>query len=203
MTTSRLVLGGTVAALCIAACGQRDQSRVATLNASADRPESYLPSDLAGRSDSALLVRHDSLMDTDEDAQPDTLPSLPPGMTLDMVRDGDRLFRNKGGCVNCHGSEAQGLPARGKTLTAGLAFVPAHDWRAVDSVVSVGIPDAYTRSPIAMPPRGEHSDLSAREIREVSAYVWAISSVKGEPWTGGHLSHAPHDPRASARTSIP
>jgi hypothetical protein len=33
--------------------------------------------------------------------------------------------------------------------------------------------------------------------------VWAISQVKGEPWPGGHALHAPHDWRASARTSIP
>jgi mono/diheme cytochrome c family protein len=185
------------------ACGRRDQDRVASLTEESDRPERYLPADLAGRSDSAALVRHDSLMDTDEEGQPDTLPPLPPGMSFDMIRAGDQIFRTKGGCFNCHGSEAQGLPARGKTLTAGLSFIPAHDWRAIDSVVSVGIPDAITRSPIAMPPRGQRGDLTAEEIRTVAAYVWAISSVKGEPWPGGHVSHAVHDPRASARTSIP
>jgi mono/diheme cytochrome c family protein len=124
-------------------------------------------------------------------------------MTTDMIRDGDRLFHGKGGCVNCHGSEAQGLAARGKTLTANLVFIPVGDWNANDSVIAVGMPDGRTRSPIAMPARGQHSDLDAREMRATAAYIWAISQARGEPWTGGHELHQSHDWRASARTSIP
>lgn len=188
---------------CTAACAHTDEDRVSELKASNDRPEQFLASDLAARSDSGVLARRDTLMDTDEEAQPDSLPPLPFGMTLQMIRDGDHLYRGKGGCVNCHGSEAQGLPARGKTLTAGLHFLPAGDWRGVDSIISVGLPDAVTRSPVAMPPRGQRGNLSLEEIHEIGAYVWAISSVKGEPWPGGHVAHEPHDPRASSRTSIP
>jgi cytochrome c5 len=187
----------------LVSCAHSDDDREAVVKATSDTPEQFLPGDLAARSDSNVLARRDTLMDTDEEAQPDSLPPLPFGMTLDMIRDGDRIYRGKGGCVNCHGSEAQGLPARGKTLTAGLHFLPAGDWRGVDSLVAVGLPDAMTRSPVAMPPRGQHGDLSVAEIRDVAAYVWAISSVRGEPWPGGHVAHAPHDPRASARTSIP
>jgi hypothetical protein len=168
-----------------------------------DAPERYLPGDLASRPDSAKLTLSRHVFDTDEEAQPDTLPPLADGMTLDMIRDGDRLFHGKGGCVNCHGSEAQGLAARGKTLTAGVSFVPPGDWNALDSLISVGMPDRQTRSPIAMPPRGQHEDLDAGEIRTIAAYVWAISQTRGEPWPGGHVLHAPHDWRASARTSIP
>ena len=145
-----------------AACAHTDEDRVEALKASSDRPEQFLPADLASRGDSNVLARHDTLMDTDEEAQPDSLPPLPFGMTLQMIRDGDRLFRGKGGCVNCHGSEAQGLPARGKTLTAGLHFLPAGDWRGVDSIIAVGLPDAVTRSPVAMPPRGQHGNLEPR-----------------------------------------
>jgi cytochrome c5 len=187
----------------VSGCGRRDQNRIAAVTEASDRPEALLPGDLATRSDSALLVRHDSLIDTDEEAQPDTLGALPPGVTLDLIREGDQIFHNAGGCENCHGTEAQGLPARGKTLTAGVSFIPPNDWNAIDSVINVGIPDAITRSPIAMPPRGQHSDLSAADIRAVASYVWAISTTKGEPWTGGHVAHAHHDSLASARTSIP
>jgi len=169
----------------------------------ADAPERYLPTDLASRPDSASLTLTPQFFDTDEEAQPDTLPPLPYGMTIEMIRDGDRLFHAKGGCVNCHGSEAQGLAARGKTLTAGLAFVPPGDWNALDSLISVGMPDKQTRSPIAMPPRGQHENLDATEVRTIAAYIWAISQTRGEPWTGGHRLHAAHDWQASARTSIP
>ncbi|MES2123374.1 MAG: c-type cytochrome [Gemmatimonadota bacterium] len=185
------------------ACSEPDAQRLASLKAEDARPEALLPGDLAGRPDSALLARTDTLMDTDEEAQPDSLPALPFGLTLEMIRAGDALFHGAGGCFNCHGSEAQGLPARGKTITAGLHFVSAGDWRGVDSIISVGIPDAGTRSPVAMPPRGQHGDLDASQIQALSAYVWGISSARGEPWPGGHVSHARHDPRASARTSIP
>jgi mono/diheme cytochrome c family protein len=168
-----------------------------------DAPEHYIPDDIDTRPDSAKLVLAGKFFDTDEEAQPDSLPTLAYGMTLETIRDGDRIFHGKGGCVNCHGSEAQGLAARGKTLTAGLAFVPAGEWNALDSLISVGMRDGQTRSPIAMPPRGQDENLSADEVRSVAAYVWAISQTRGEPWPGGHAAHAPHDWRASARTSIP
>lgn len=185
------------------AAPRENPDRVQQVTREADAPERFLPADLAARPDSAQLVVGATGFDTDEDAQPDTLPTLPAGMTLDLLREGDRAFHGAGGCVNCHGSEAQGLAARGKTLTAGVAFVPPGDWNALDSLISVGMPDRQTRSPIAMPPRGQHEDLNADEIRAIAAYVWAISQTRGEPWPGGHASHAPHDPRASARTSIP
>lgn len=168
-----------------------------------DRPERFLPSDLEERPDTIRLRNPARVFDTDEDGQPDTLPALPYGMTLEMVRAGDEIFHGRGGCFNCHGSEAQGLPARGKTLTAGLHFIPPGDWDAIDSLVMVGMKDAQTRSPVSMPPRGQLSDLTAQEVREVTAYVWAISQVRGEPWTGGHRIHAVHDYRASSRSSIP
>jgi mono/diheme cytochrome c family protein len=184
------------------AAPRENGDRVQEVSREADAPERFLPGDLASRPDSAQLASGGGF-DTDEEPQPDTLPTLPAGMSLDMLRDGDRLFHGAGGCVSCHGSEAQGLPARGKTLTAGVAFVPPGDWNAIDSLISVGMPDRQTRSPIAMPPRGQHEDLDAEEIRAIAAYVWAVSQTRGEPWPGGHAVHASHDPRASARTSIP
>jgi mono/diheme cytochrome c family protein len=197
------------AALCgaalLAGCkvSRTNPDRAEEVSREEDAPERYLPGDLASRPDSAKLTLSRHVLDTDEEAQPDTLPPLADGMTIDMIRDGDRLFHGKGGCVSCHGSEAQGLAARGKTLTAGVAFVPPGDWKALDSLISAGMPDKRTRSPIAMPPRGQHENLDAGEIRDVAAYVWAISQTRGEPWPGGHALHAPHDWRASARTSIP
>ncbi len=189
----------------VAACSPASSNpdRAQQLSREEVAPEKYLPADLDSRPDSGKLVSASRTFDTDEEAQPDTLPALAPGMTLDAIRRGDGLFHGKGGCVNCHGTEAQGLPARGKALTTGLAFVPSGDWNALDSTIAVGMPDRQTRSPIAMPARGQHGDLDAGETRALAAYVWAISQTRGEPWPGGHTSHASHDWRASARTSIP
>lgn len=197
-------LGFAAAALAAGACTRaRSTDRETAFGREEDAPEHYLPGDLDARPDTLRLRNPAKVFDTDEDAQPDTLPALPYGMTLDDIRRGDDLFHGKGGCLNCHGSEAQGLPARGKTLTTGVSFIPPGDWDAIDSLVMVGMKDAQTRSPVSMPPRGQHSDLDAREVRDVSAYVWAISQVKGEPWAGGHGIHAVHDDRASARSAIP
>lgn len=139
---------------------------------------------------------------TNEDLQPATLPPLPPGMTTDMLVEGDRLFHGRGGCFACHGAEAQGLPAAGDGITSALSYA-RHEWKSIDSLITAGIPDMLTRSPIAMPARGARGDLSADEIQRLAAYVWAISAVKGEPWPGGHSSHAALVPPGSTQGTAP
>jgi mono/diheme cytochrome c family protein len=191
--------------VCATACAapKTNPDRAQMVEREPDPPEQLIVDDIDHRPDSAQLTLAGRYFDTDEEAQSDSLPELAFGMTLDQIRDGDRLFHGKGGCIDCHGSEAQGLPARGKTLTAGLQFLAKGDWNGIDSLIAVGMPDRQTRSPIAMPPRGQHTDLDAEEMRTIAAYVWAISQTKGEPWPGGHSMHAPHDWRASSRSSIP
>lgn len=137
------------------------------------------------RKDAGKAAGH---IDTNEDLQPKVLPPLPAGMTLDMIRAGDHLFHSKGGCFVCHGTEGQGMPAAGDAITNSLSYVQ-HDWGDIEKLIDNGLPDAYTRSPIAMPPRGARSNLTDDEARRVAAYVWAISAVRGEPWPGGHASH--------------
>jgi mono/diheme cytochrome c family protein len=126
--------------------------------------------------------------DTDEDAQPRTLPKLPAGMTTQMIVQGDSIFHGKGGCVTCHGADATGMPNAGSGLTRGTSFVPT-EWQPIEMGIMAGIPEAVTRSGIAMPPRGAQSNLTPDEVRLVAAYVWAIASVRDEPWPGGHRTH--------------
>ena len=130
---------------------------------------------------------------TNEEGQPPRLPPLPAGITLDAIRAGDSLFHGKGHCFACHGADATGLPDAGSALTMGLNFVPT-EWEPIDSLIAVGIPEAVARSAIRMPPRGGKSDLTPDEIREIAAYVWAISQTRGEPWPGGHATHAASAP---------
>ena len=127
-------------------------------------------------------------IDTNEDGQPSKLPSLSSGMTVNMMVQGDSLFRGKGGCVTCHGQEANGMPNMGSSLTSGLLFIPP-EWKAIDSLIQAGIPEPVTRTTIAMPPKGARSDLTPDETRLIAAYVWAISQTKDEPWPGGHRTH--------------
>ncbi|CAN5895871.1 hypothetical protein BH11GEM2_BH11GEM2_07690 [soil metagenome] len=195
---------GVVALL--GACGSKERDtheRPQVVDREERAPENFLPSDLASRRDSALLRNPTHTFDLDDSSQPDTLPTLPPDVTLEQIREGDVLFHGRAGCVNCHGSEAQGLAARGSSLTAGLHSIPNGDLRGIDSIIVNGIPDAETRSPIAMPPRGQRSNLTVAETHDLASYVWALANARGEPWAGGHPLHAPHDMNASARTAIP
>jgi hypothetical protein len=136
------------------------------------------------------------LSKTNEDGQPTRMPPLPPGVTLYLIRAGDGVFHGKGHCFACHGADGEGLPNAGSALTIGLNFVPI-EWWAIDSVIMLGIPEAVTRSAIAMPPRGGKSDLDTDELQAVAAYVWAISQVRGEPWPGGHRTHVDLVPAAA------
>jgi mono/diheme cytochrome c family protein len=126
---------------------------------------------------------------THDDLQPAQLPPLPPGMTTDIIAQGDAIYHGKGNCFACHGVEAEGLPAAGDALTVSLNWAQ-YNWNSIDSLIEHGIPQQLTRSPIQMPPRGGKSNLTADETRRVAAYVWAISQTRGEPWPGGHTSHA-------------
>ena len=125
---------------------------------------------------------------TNEDLQPLQLPPLPTGLTVADLVEGDRIFHSTGGCFACHGADGEGLPAAGAAITTGLAYVQL-DVPSIAKLITDGLPDAYTRSPIAMPPRGARGTLSPREIELVADYVWAIAQVRGEPWPGGHASH--------------
>jgi mono/diheme cytochrome c family protein len=116
------------------------------------------------------------------------LPTLPQGVTLDMIRAGDSLYRGKGGCVTCHGDDAFGMANAGSGLTMGLNFIPGQI-TDIDSVITAGIPENLTRSSVAMPPRGVGGNLTPEESHHIAAYVWAIARVHAEPWPGGHRTH--------------
>ncbi len=202
-----LIRYAALAALaCASACTvrERDTHETPSQVELRDRaPELYVPSNLAQRPDTALLRNMRHAFDTDDELQPDTLPTLPDGVTLADVRNGDDLFHGTGGCRNCHGSEATGLAGRGSSLTAGLHLIPSSDLRGIDSIIVNGIADAETRSPIAMPPRGQHGNLTTIETHALATYVWALANARDEPWPGGHPQHGIHDINSSARTDIP
>jgi len=135
---------------------------------------------------------------THDDLQPGQLPTLPKGMTIETIVQGDSIFHGKGNCFACHGVEAEGAPAAGDALTVGLNYAQP-EWRSIDSLIDSGIPQPLTRSPIQMPPRGGKSNLSDDEVKRVAAYVWAIAQTRGEPWPGGHTSHVGMVPAGAAK----
>lgn len=85
-------------------------------------------------------------------------------------------------------TERDGTPRQGLRGEPRLHFVPV-EWSAIDTLVTTGLPEPGTRTTIAMPPRGAGSNLTPEQIRQVSAYVWAIAQTYDEPWPGGHRTH--------------
>jgi len=144
--------------------------------------------DLVAQVDSTALRLDSLVIAVGDDSQPAHLPPLPPGMHLADIVAGDSVFHGKGHCFACHGAEAQGLPEAGNGITRGITDRPVV-WASLDSLITAGIPNAQTISPISMPPRGGRSDLTPSEVAAVAAYVWAITQTRGEPWPGGHRSH--------------
>jgi hypothetical protein len=95
-----------------------------------DAPEHYIPDDIDTRPDSAKLVLAGKFFDTDEEAQPDSLPTLAYGMTLETIRDGDRIFHGKGGGAWKDTHRGPGVRAGGRVERAGLADQRRHAGRA-------------------------------------------------------------------------
>lgn len=137
------------------------------------------------------VPRHPTqLSRTDEDGQPDTLPTLPRGMSVAHLRAGDAVYHGKGGCASCHGADATGVAGKGSSLTAGLNYIPKpYSWSGLDSLERHGIMESITRSNVKCPARGVRGTLTDAEVNRVAAYVWAIAQTRGEPWPGGHGRH--------------
>jgi len=97
------------------------------------------------------------------------LDSLPPGVTMQMVEQGQALFRSQGQCYTCHGETAEGDV--GPNLTDGDWLQEKGSYLSIVEVVMSGIPEARSATGTAMPPRGD-SDITDIEVQSVAAYVW-------------------------------
>lgn len=104
--------------------------------------------------------------------RPQASDSLPPGVTMDMVRRGKRIFEEEGLCYSCHGPEAGGLV--GPDLTSPGWWYAEGSYLAILRQIVVGVPEAQSLSGVAMPPRGG-SDISDEDVQAVAAYVWRVS----------------------------
>jgi glucose/arabinose dehydrogenase/mono/diheme cytochrome c family protein len=99
---------------------------------------------------------------------------VPPGATRDAVMDGERIFLGAGGaaCVGCHGSDGKGTSV-GPDLTAPHWIWGDGSLASITKIITEGVskPKKFTS---VMPPKGGAA-LSAQQVADVAAYVWAIS----------------------------
>lgn len=105
-------------------------------------------------------------------SHPEAGDSLPSGVTPEMVQRGEQVFLGPGGCALCHGTDATGL--LGPDLTDDEWFDAKGSYLTIGRIVARGVPQAESTRGVEMPPRGG-SDISAREIERVAAYVWYMS----------------------------
>lgn len=98
---------------------------------------------------------------------------LPDGVTLDMVQQGRQVFETTT-CFTCHGMDASG--------TALAPSLRDQDWLnsdgsydAIVNIVRTGVPQPV-QHPAPMPPMGGGAgSLTDDQVRNVAAYVYAIS----------------------------
>lgn len=100
---------------------------------------------------------------------------VPPGATRQMLEAGDRIYHGQvasATCAGCHGTDAQGTQL-GPNLRSRSWLWSNGSLAGIEKTIRDGVakPKNY-RNP--MPPMGG-SQLTRRQVREVAAYVWALS----------------------------
>ncbi|HEX2167260.1 MAG TPA: cytochrome c [Longimicrobiales bacterium] len=96
---------------------------------------------------------------------------LPEGVTREMVAQGEQIF-NQQICFSCHGVSGAGSPL-GPVLADEEWLNTDGSYDGIMNIVRTGVPEPVEH-PGPMPAMGG-IQLSDEQIRQVSAYVYAIS----------------------------
>lgn len=105
--------------------------------------------------------------------QPAAAVELPPGVTQEMVAQGQQIFTSTGLCFTCHGPDGRGMPNLGPNLTDQQWLNTDGSYDGIVQIVTTGVPQPKeAASP--MPPMGG-AQLTEEQVRAVAAYVYALS----------------------------
>ena len=99
--------------------------------------------------------------------------ALPEGVTQQMIDAGQQIFVNAGFCYTCHGQDATGGQLAPNLTDDTWIHAENGDFEQIVGVVTSGIPEPV-EFPTPMQPMGG-GQLTAAQVREVSAYVWSLS----------------------------
>lgn len=100
--------------------------------------------------------------------------SLPPGVTPQMVAQGEQLFKGPGLCTACHGPDAKGIPNLGPDLTDKEWLHSKGTYQEIVKQILEGVPANRSTTGLVMPPKGG-SSLTDDQVKAVAAYVWKLS----------------------------
>jgi len=105
--------------------------------------------------------------------QPGAGVELPPGVTQEMVAQGQQIFATTGLCFSCHGPNAKGMSGLGPDLTDNEWLNIDGSYDAIVELIKTGVPQPK-QAASQMPPMGG-AQLTDDQVRAVAAYVYAIS----------------------------
>lgn len=100
--------------------------------------------------------------------------ALPPGVTAQMVKEGETLFKGAGLCSACHGPDAKGIPNLGANLTDAQWVHSKGSYDDIVKQITAGVTADKSTTGVVMPPKGGTSITDA-QVKAVAAYVWSLS----------------------------
>ena len=106
--------------------------------------------------------------------------SLPPGVTPQMVRNGQLLFEGPGLCTSCHGTDGKGVTGNTIDLTDAAWIDSDGSFEGILAQIKSGVPKEHSSGGTGMPERGA-SRLTENQLRAVAAYVWSLSRRPAVP----------------------
>ena len=97
---------------------------------------------------------------------------LPPGVTQEMVAQGEELFNGGGNCHACHGRAGAGAPLAPALQDDSWIHIDG-SFDALVQIINAGVPQP-AQYPAPMPARGGAA-ITDEQVRAIAAYVYAIS----------------------------
>jgi mono/diheme cytochrome c family protein len=100
--------------------------------------------------------------------------ALPPGVTAQMVKEGETLFKGAGLCAACHGQDAKGIPNLGANLVDAQWVHSKGSYDEIAKQITAGVAADKSTTGVVMPPKGGTSITDA-QVKAIAAYVWSLS----------------------------
>lgn len=100
--------------------------------------------------------------------------ALPPGVTAQMVKEGETLFKGAGLCSACHGPDAKGVPSLGANLTDAEWVHSKGGYDEIVKQIMTGVTADKSKTGVVMPPKGG-TTITDAQVKAIAAYVWTLS----------------------------
>ncbi len=100
--------------------------------------------------------------------------ALPPGVTAQMVKEGETLFKGAGLCSACHGPDAKGIPSLGANLIDTEWLHSKGSYDEIAKQITTGVTADKSTTGVVMPPKGG-TNITDAQVKAIAAYVWSLS----------------------------